>query len=235
MEALSKHFQTVALDMRGFNLSDKPAGVDAYRMAPLMQDLDCLLDHFGVEKAIIVGHDWGGGLAWRYAMENSHRIERLIIINSAHPVGIMRELAHNPKQQKGSEYTLAFQQPGSHEKIKVEELIRMVGVKSEEDKALYREALERSDKEAMMNYYKANFARFPYQEFLLPPNWKVKCPVFLIHGLKDWAITAETLNNCWEWVEGELSILTLPQAGHWSHQSAAERVNRALLRWLDVG
>ncbi|MFM7149239.1 MAG: alpha/beta fold hydrolase, partial [Gemmataceae bacterium] len=102
--ALAKHFKVVALDLRGFNLSDKPDGVEAYAMEKLTSDVNALLAHFGRDKAIIVGHDWGGAIAWSFAMRHPDKTERLVILNLPHPNGLQRELTNNPQQHKNSEY-----------------------------------------------------------------------------------------------------------------------------------
>ena len=113
MPALAKHFQVVAIDLRGYNKSDQPAGVDNYAMTKLVGDVDAVVKHFKKTKAIVVGHDWGGAIAWSYAMTHPDKTERLVILNLPHPKGMQRELATNPQQQKNSEYARIFQQPGA--------------------------------------------------------------------------------------------------------------------------
>src|SRR5947209_10788823 len=81
MPALAKHFQVVAIDQRGYNLSDQPKGVDEYALEKLVGDVDAVVTHFKKDKAVIVGHDWGGAVAWGYAMAHPDRIDRLIVLN----------------------------------------------------------------------------------------------------------------------------------------------------------
>jgi pimeloyl-ACP methyl ester carboxylesterase len=105
-------------------------------------------------------------------------------------------------------------------------------VKDREAKKVYIEAFKKSSMEAMLNYYKANYPRPPYQasadrEF--PP---VKCPVLMIHGLKDTALLPGALNDTWKWVDAELTLVTIPGAGHFVQQDAAERVTRIMAGWL---
>ena len=104
MPALAKKFQVVAIDLRGFNKSDQPKGVENYTLAKLVGDVDAVRKQFKQEKAIVVGHDWGGAIAWGYAMTHPDKIDRLIVLNLPHPKGLQRELATNPQQQKNSEY-----------------------------------------------------------------------------------------------------------------------------------
>src|SRR5436190_11686247 len=100
MAALSKNFQVVAIDQRGYNLSDKPKGVENYDMRLLVGDVAAVIKSLGQEKAIVVGHDWGGMVAWQLALNVPQMVDRLIILNLPHPRGLSRELANNPAQQK---------------------------------------------------------------------------------------------------------------------------------------
>ena len=111
MEALSDKFQCVAIDQRGYNLSDKPKGVENYSVRLLVADVAAVIKSLGQDKAIIVGHDWGGLVAWQFALYQPQMTDRLIILNLPHPRGLNRELAHNPQQQKNSQYARDFQQP----------------------------------------------------------------------------------------------------------------------------
>src|SRR5690242_20318099 len=112
MPALAEHFQVVAIDLRGYNESDKPKGVEDYAMPKLVSDVKEVVEHFGKKQAIIVGHDWGGAIAWTFAMQHPEMAERLIILNLPHPAAIARELANNPDQRKASAYARHFQEPG---------------------------------------------------------------------------------------------------------------------------
>ena len=113
MEGLADRFTVVAIDQRGYNLSDKPAGVENYDMRLLVGDVLAVIKHLGREKAIIVGHDWGGMVAWQLAINVPQAVDRLIILNLPHPRGLSRELAHNPEQQKNSAYARNFQKEGA--------------------------------------------------------------------------------------------------------------------------
>ena len=108
MEGLEDKFQVVAIDQRGYNLSDKPEGVSNYEMRLLVGDVIAVIKHLGKDKAIIVGHDWGGAVAWGLAMNAPQFVERLIILNPPHPRALGRELAHNPEQQKIAHTRAAF-------------------------------------------------------------------------------------------------------------------------------
>ena len=229
MEALSKDYQVVAIDQRGYNLSDKPKGVENYDMRFLVGDVAAVVKHLKRDKAIIVGHDWGGIVAWTFAMSMPDMTDKLIILNLPHPRGLTRELVHNPQQQKNSQYARNFQTPEAHTKLTAEGLSGWV--KDPEAKKKYIEAFKRSDFEAMLNYYKRNYPREPYAEDTSPVV-KVKMPVLMIHGLNDTALLAGALNNTWEWLDKDLTLVTIPGAGHFVQQDASDLVTRSIKMWL---
>lgn len=230
MEPLSRSgYQAVAIDLRGYNRSDKPEGVDHYAMSLLVEDVAAVIRAIGKEKAIICGHDWGGAVAWTFAMTKPAQTEKLIVLNLPHPRGLARELATNPEQRKNSAYARQFQKKGAHKSLTAEGLAGWV--KDPVARARYVEAFRRSDFEAMLNYYKKNYPREPYRE---PdgPVTKVTCPVLMIHGLEDKALLAPALNGSWEWLEKDLTLVTIPKAGHFVQQDAADLVTRAMQMWL---
>ncbi len=229
MDALAKDFTVVAIDQRGYNLSDKPKGVEHYGMSALVDDVAAVVRERGRDRAIIVGHDWGGAVAWNFAMKRPEMTEKLIILNLPHPKGIGRELARNPDQQKASAYARRFQQEGAHTNLTAEGLA--FWVTDAQAKARYIEAFKRSDFEAMLNYYKRNYPREPYLEDPSPVV-KVKCPVLMIHGLKDTALLAPGLNGNWEFMEKDFTLVTIPGAGHFVQQDSPDLVTRSIRSWL---
>jgi pimeloyl-ACP methyl ester carboxylesterase len=229
MVALAPYYQVVALDLRGYNLSDKPREGEQYSMRHLVGDVQAVIGHLGREKAIIVGHDWGGAIAWQFAIHLPALTERLIILNSPHPRGITRELAQNPQQQENSAYARNFQQEGAHEQLAAETLC--FWVQDPDVRERYIEAFQRSDFEAMLHYYKQNYPRPPYQE-ISAPLIKVQAPVLQIHGLQDSFLLPGALNNTWEWLESDWTLLTVPQASHFVQHDAADLVSRTMVSWL---
>lgn len=228
MPELSKHMQVVAIDQRGYNLSGQPEGVENYRLEKLVGDVDAVVRHFKADRAVIVGHDWGGMVAWNYAMQFPQKTDRLIILNLPHPKGLLRELANNPEQQRNSQYARDFQKPDAASRLRAEALT--FWIKDEDAKVKYLEAYRRSSFEGMLNYYKANYPREPYQVGQEFP--KVKCPVLIIHGLKDKALLPGALSGTWDWIENELTLVTIPNADHFVQQDAAEKVTKTMVRWL---
>lgn len=229
MEALSDKFQCVAIDQRGYNLSDKPKGVENYDMRLLVGDVIAVIKSLGQQKAIIVGHDWGGMVAWQLALNVPQVVDRLIILNLPHPRGLSRELAHNPEQQKNSAYARAFQQPDAASKFNVEQWTGWV--KDPAARAKYVEAMKRSDVEAMLNYYKRNYPKEPYTEDTSPVV-KTQMSVLEIHGLGDTALLPGALNNTWDWMGKDYTLVTIPGAGHFVQQDASDLVSRTMRAWL---
>ena len=229
MAGLSDKFRVAAVDLRGYNLSGKPQGVENYTMSRLVSDILTVIQHLGEERAIVVGHDWGGAIAWAIAMTQPDIVEKLIICNLPHLKGLQRELTRNPEQQKHSQYARDFQQPPAHLKLPAEILAEWVT--NPDTKKLYIEAFEKSDLEAMLNYYKANYPKPPYVENDSPVV-KVKCPVLMFHGLEDSALLPGALNDTWKWIDNELTLMTIPDAGHFVQHDASERVTQVIRRWL---
>jgi len=230
MQALSPNYRVAALDLRGYNLSDKPKGVENYDMSILIGDVAAVIKDAGYQSAIIVGHDWGGAISWTFAMYHPEMTDKLIILNLPHLRGLARELAHNPEQQKNSAYARNFQKEDAASKLTAEGLCFWVKDPAAREK--YVEAFKRSDFEAMLNYYKRNYPREPYQEDT-SPLIKVKAPVLMIHGLADTALLSGALNDNWNYVEKDLTLVTIPGANHFVQQDASDMVTRTIKMWLN--
>ena len=239
--ALAEHFQAVAIDQRGFNLSDQPEGVENYAIDKLVGDVDAVVEHFGQHKTTLVGHDSGGWISWHYAMAHPDKTDRLVIVNLPHPRCIERELANNPQQQKASDYARHLQQlpPGGrtlvHNGVTYVLTPELYASEFKDDQPRYLEALRRTSIEGIINFYKANYPRPPYKEQTYPP---VKCPVLMIHGLDDLWLMPEALNDTWRYLENDLTLVTVPKAGHWVHlgpvqsQGAPDLVTKRMISWL---
>ena len=229
MVALAPEYRVVAIDQRGYNLSDKPKGVEQYDLSLLAADVAAVIQQLGAHSATIVGHDWGGAVAWYFAQRYPELTDRLIILNLPHLRGLVRELAHNPVQRRNSQYARAFQQEGAAGRLTAEALAGWVTDSAA--KTRYIEAFRRSDFEAMLNYYKRNYPREPYTEDTSAVV-KIKAPVLMIHGLKDQYLLAGALAGTWDWVENGLTLVTVPGADHFVQQDAPDLVNRTIQSWL---
>jgi epoxide hydrolase 4 len=229
MAALSSDYYTVAIDQRGYNLSDKPSGVDQYDMTLLVDDVAAVIRAVGRDRSIMMGHDWGGAVAWAVAMTRPALVERLIILNLPHLRGLRRELATNAEQARNSQYARNFQQPAAAKSLTPEGLASWVT--DPVARAKYVEAFARSDAEGMLAYYKQNYPREPYTADTSPVT-KVQAPVLMIHGLGDRFLLPGALNDTWQWVEKDLTITTIPGVGHFVQHEATDMVNRTIRAWL---
>ena len=238
MAGLKDKFQVVAIDQRGYNKSGQPEGVENYAMPHLVGDVAAVIRHLGRDKATIVGHDWGGAVAWQFAFNLPQMTERLIVLNLPHPTGMGRELATNPEQQQNSDYARRFQE-GSPSDPDIMfggpmTAASLAGWVSEpEAQAAYVAAFERSDFDGMLNFYKANYPRPPEPGAEPPPPPpRLNMPVLAFHGLKDTALHSDGLNNTWDWIDADFTLVTAPEAGHFVQQDAAELVTSTMRWWL---
>ena len=228
MAALRATHRVAAMDQRGYNLSDKPAGDAAYRMPELMADVGAVIDSLGGRVAL-VGHDWGGAVCWQVAAHMPDKVERLAILNLPHPNGLARELATSEAQRRASTYAQDFKKPGAASHLTAEGLAGWV---RPADRGPYVEAFRRSDFNAMLAYYRENYPSPPYGAQAGPPMPPIRRRTQVIHGLADTALLAPALAGTWDWVAAPLDILTIPGAGHFVQRDAAAEVNRALGAWL---
>jgi pimeloyl-ACP methyl ester carboxylesterase len=236
MEALSTRYRVVAVDQRGYDLSDKPSGVAQYAMPLLVADIGAVIKAEGRSSAVIVGHDWGGAVAWTLAMTHPEWVQDLIILNLPHPNGIQREIKNNPQQRKNSEYAFNFQKPGAEKALSAEKLAGWV--KDDAARVHYIDAFNKSDFEAMLNYYRANYPRpdaptgTPTDGPAPPPPPKVIVPVLEFHGLGDQALLPGALSGTWDWVDKDYTLVTIPGAGHFVQQDASDLVTTTMSDWL---
>lgn len=227
-------YRTAAMDLRGYNLSDKPQGQAAYAMPNLVGDVAAVIRSEHQPKAIVIGHDWGAAIAWQVAMQRPELVDKLVILSVPHPAGMARELATNKAQQEGSSYARNFQKPGSEKMLTAEGLAGWV--KDPKEKPGYIAAFKRSDFAAMMSYYRANYPRTTGAEAAAasPPSYPmIQAPVLVIHGMKDTALNAAGHNGTWEHVAKDTTILMVPGAGHFVQHDAQDLVDRTIRDWLN--
>jgi len=239
MEGLRDRFRVVAVDQRGYNRSDQPEGLEAYDMPNLVGDIAAVIRHAGEESATIVGHDWGGIVAWQFAFALPRMVDRLIVLNLPHPRGMTRELATNPDQRENSAYARRFQE-GSPEDPDIffggpMTAQTLAGWVTDPDaRTRYVEAFERSDFDAMLAYYKQNYPSLPPEgaDVTLPETPRLTMPVLQFHGLQDTALDSDGLNNTWDWIDADYTLVTAPDASHFVQQDAAELVTSTMRWWL---
>lgn len=237
MEGLQDSYKVVAIDQRGYNQSDAPVGDENYNMRFLLADVAAVIRHFGEEKAIIVGHDWGGVVSWQFAFNYPQMVDKLVILNLPHPNGMGRELANNPEQQANSSYARTFiagkpSDPDIFFGMPMTPQTLSGWVTDAAARPKYEEAFARSSFDAMLAYYKQNY---PRADGSSPPPAAppvLKIPVLVFHGLQDTALHSDGLNNTWDWIDADTTIVTAPTAGHFVQQDAAELVTNTLRWWL---
>ena len=239
MAGLSQDFQVVAIDQRGYNRSGQPADASSYRMEYLVADVTAVIRHLEADSATIVGHDWGGAVAWQFAFARPEMVDRLIILNLPHPNGLARELASNPEQQQNSDYARRFiagspDDPDIFFGNPMTPQTLSAWVTDSSARQRYVEAFARSDFAAMLAYYKQNY---PAESTgpataaaAMPPQ--LDLPLLMFHGLKDTALHSDGLNNTWDWNDGITTIVTVPGANHFVQQDAAETVTSTMRWWL---
>ena len=240
MVALSEHYRVVAMSTRGTDKSDKPTGVENYTMAKISGDIAAIIDHFGEERAIVVGQDSGGFYAWHFAMTHPDKTERLISLGTVHPAGLIRELASDPEQQQASMFQRGMQEnPNAAADFGARMRAGAAqGGGGDPLAALRAEAIERLDAESVVNFYKANWPRTPVSletegfGFRIGEFPAVQAPTLLIYGKNSQPFKNATLNDTWRWVDGELTIQVLPGVGHGPHNEAPEIVTPRILEWL---
>ena len=224
-------FRVVAPDLRGYNLSEKPQGVAAYHIDTLVADVAGLVHDLGHERAHIVGHDWGGVIAWAVAISRPGVVDRLVILNAPHPGAFGREMRRT-EQKKRSWYVGFFQLPWLPERLLVPFGRQALagarpGSYSAEDLRHYQTAwTQPGAPTAMLNYYRA-LIRFGNVR-----GRHVAAPTLLLWGEKDMALVPELAQGLEKWVPN-LKTVRFPRATHWVLRDEALRVTQELLEFLE--
>jgi epoxide hydrolase 4 len=233
-------FRVVAPDMRGYNLSDKPLGVRAYRVELLARDVERLILACGEQTAVVVGHDWGAIAAWIAAMRHPERVEKLAILNVPHPARSLDGLL-SPMQLLRSSYVFFFQIPRLPEEViragdfaLLRSVFRSDPVQPEaltaEDIERYIEAIAQPGVlTASLNYYRALLRNPREMRALLQ---RVEAPVLVIWGEKDRFLSRRLAEPPRLWVPNLIRVKRLPDASHWVAEDRPLEVNTLLLDFL---
>ena len=237
-------FRVIVPDQRGYNLSDKPKGISAYDVDILAKDIIGLFDHFGIQKAKLVGHDWGAVVAWTIAINHPERLEKLAILNVPHPDVMVDFVLNNRAQRKKSWYVFFFQIPLYVEwilgKNNFEYLGRMLtrsGRKNtftEADVLEYKKAWsQKGALTGMLNWYRAAVRRGSRYAFSRKksPARRVHVPTMMLWGKHDIALSSEMAQPSIELCDrGELTFFE--KSTHWVQHDASEEVNRKLIKFM---
>lgn len=237
----SKDHLAVAPDLRGYNLSDKPEGVQNYKARVLVEDVRALADHllqYPEKKFTLVAHDWGGAAAWGFALAYPQRLDRLIILNSPHPGVFGRELRDNPAQQQASQYMLFFRSPRAEEILardnyqRVEKMVFGPWM-DDETRAEYIKAWSQPGAlTGGLNYYRASWMAPPSEEHGIsrdayrtdPALFTVRVPTLVIWGEKDQALLPGNLDGLDAYIP-DLTVKRIPEGSHWIAHEYPDVVN----------
>lgn len=242
--ALSKHFKVVVPDLRGYGETERPSKISDYSPHFLVNDVVDLIHKMGYEKAHIVGHDWGGAIAWRLAMEQPQVVDHLAVLNCPHPSIFVKALRSNFRQIRKSWYVFFFQIPYVPEfvfkhrsKKMFEKLFRGSVVRkdtfTDEDIDQYCRAMEKPEAfSAALNYYRAVFSKTSPRSSR--KEKKISVPTLLIWGENDVALGKELTYGMEPLFSGPFSLHYIPNCSHWVNEEQPELVNRLLLDFLQV-
>jgi pimeloyl-ACP methyl ester carboxylesterase len=234
----AQDYKVVALDLRGYNDSEKPTDQSAYVMSEFIKDIEGVIRGLGYDRCVLVGHDWGGAIAWNFAYAHPELVEKLIILNLPHPAKFAEGL-RTPQQLLRSSYIFFFQIPwlpellvqASGYQIVTAALTGMAVNKnafSDADLAAYKEAATKPGAlTAMINYY-----RNPFQQGIVNQKWGVlNVPTLMIWGEDDTALGKELTYGTESYVKN-FQIRYIPNCSHWVQQERPDLVTQYMREYL---
>ncbi|HEV8471555.1 MAG TPA: alpha/beta hydrolase [Methylomirabilota bacterium] len=248
---LGRDHRAIAFDMRGHNLSSKPAELEAYRVDRLVEDLRALTEHLGHRRFSLVGHDWGGAVAWAFAIAHPDRLERLVIVNAPHPAIFARLLREDPAQQKASEYMLAFRSDKAEEilsgddfavlkKILISDLRARGRFTADDERAYVAAWSQPGALTGGLNFYRAARVGPPARDGEPASGTlgtgdgasMVRVPTLVIWGEQDTALLPQNLDGLERYVP-ELTVRRIPDGTHWVIHEQPELVTRLIREFVD--
>jgi len=239
----------VAPDLRGYNLSEKPAELDAYRVATIVEDVRALAARLnGGKPFVLVGHDWGGAIAWATAIKYPAIVKRLVIINAPHPAVFNRLLNEDPDQQRASSYMLFFRSPDAEHRLADSNYRMLVGFFADlsaagkftdRDREAYLQAWSQPGAlTGGLNYYRASRVGPPvagrrdsFDIGAARADLTVAVPTLVIWGENDTALLPGNLVGLDRYVK-QLTIERIPTVSHWVIHEEPDRVNRLIDAFL---
>ena len=246
---LSDEFRLVMPDQRGFGDSDRPQEVDAYQTETLLADLFALADALGIERFALVGHDWGGAIAWAAAIKGDPRVERLAIINSPHPLIFQKSLIEDEAQRAASQYMRAFRDPDFEKFVEgigfdaffdksFAKHVDLATIPAEERSTYIAQWSRRGALTAMLNWYRASKMVVPQPgitvdvpDLVLRAFPKIPIPVRVIWGLEDKALLPIQLEGIGE-IGNNVEVFPMKGVGHFAPWEAPQQVAEALRPFL---
>ena len=258
MIGLKDEFRLIVPDLRGYNLSDKPEGIENYTLELLINDIKGLSESLNLGKFYLAGHDWGGPIAWALAGMFPELLEKLILINGPHPLVIRNLIANDNDQRNASSYIFEFLKPDSANKLmdnnfqvlkailnmdfqNLAGLLRGSGIDDISEIPKREKSLSKFDEEkyveawsqpgavnAGLDYYRASVT-----EQLIGNRWngEINVPTLVIHGMNDVALTPKILNGLEDYVK-DLRIVKIEDASHWVMVDAPDVVNSNIRKFI---
>jgi pimeloyl-ACP methyl ester carboxylesterase len=248
-QLLRDRFRLVMPDQRGFAGSDRPQEVEAYKADKLVADLFALADALSIGDFALVGHDWGGAVAWAAAMRGEPRLTRLAIVNSPHPAIFQKSLIEDPDQRSASQYMNAFRAPGFEKLVEAQGFdwffdktfsghVDLAMIPESEKRQYIADWSQPGAFTAMLNWYRASplivpppGITVPLPDMLLRFSRKIRIPTLVVWGMKDPALLPVQLDGLDELVD-DLQVVRLPDAGHFAPWEAPDEVAAALAPFL---
>ncbi len=236
-------------DQRGFAGSDRPQDIDSYKTDLLVDDLFALADALSIDRFALVGHDWGGAVAWSAALRNDRRLTRLAIINAPHPVIFQKTLIESEDQRSASQYINAFRAPGFEKLVEAKGFewffdrtfsgqVDVAKIPETEKRQYITDWSQPGAFNAMLNWYRAAKVvvpppgvTVPLPDFLLRAFGKAEIPTLVVWGMRDTALLPIQLEGL-DRLVADLTIARVPDAGHFIPWEAPEPVVAALRPFL---
>ena len=243
--ALADRYRVITPDQRGFGGSDKPEGVENYRSQETVADIFALADAYGIGRFTLVGHDWGGAIAWAAALQAPERLDRLVIVNAPHPHIFQRTVIEDADQRAASQYIRAFRNPMMERTIDAMGLdaffekgfgghVSLATIPPEERQAYLDDWGQKGALTAMLNWYRASALVVPATDEAEPrPAWNrdpfpaVAVPALVIWGMRDKALLPIQLQGL-ETMVDDLTIVRIEDAGHFVPWEKPEPVIAAI-------
>jgi len=245
-----KDYHVVAPDLRGYNLSSRPAEPEQYQMKHLVEDIRGLIAHYTAEKCVLVAHDWGGAVAWGVAVAHPDLLEKLVIIDSPHPAVFQREMRHNPVQQQASQYMLLLRSAEAEQRVAANgfALLREQFLGDQLWKELFREEDRQAFLQAWaqpgalrgaLNYYRAGRVVPPEEAGRTVGEvnrdlsmYVVRVPTLVIWGEQDKYLLTGNLEGLEQFVP-VLTIKRVPDGTHWVIHEQPQAINRLIREFVE--
>ncbi|MGI5138104.1 alpha/beta fold hydrolase [Streptomyces sp. CA-106110] len=228
----AKDHLVITPTLRGYPPSTVLDDPERYTIPELSTDIRTVLDHLGVERAVVAGHDWGGVIIQAFALLNPERVESLILLNTPILQPFLNLVNSDPEQQRLSEYTIPYIEYENGDDKNIEYVVRFI--RNPEWRERISAYLQDSPINGMLSYYKMGYPAPPYGG-TVPDDvsgFVYRVPTLIVWGLEDPYFSLKHLNDLWDWFTESYRFVSVPGAGHWLHQDAPQKVNQEIRSWL---